>query len=131
MSWWARLLKKNTPPRDFAYMERVSRDGARSRVLPSGEELPLAPYTFNADGLATVHDASFLRDERFSAAYAAGVRTGHRITAPDKLHIECRDYLRCWAASHALRITSDFVECGVRTGIVSMALCRCTGLQRL
>ena len=130
MSWWARLLKKNTPPRDFAYTERVSRDGTRSRVLPGGEERLLAPYTFNADGLATVHDASFLRDERFNAAYAAGVRTGHRITAPEKLHIEWRVYLCCWAGRHAARIPGDFVECGVSTGIVSMAVCRYTEFQR-
>lgn len=116
---------------ELAYTERVYRDGSRSRLLPSGREVVFPPYSFNADGLATVHDASFLSEPRFRAAYAAGVHTGHRIAAPEKLHIEWRVYVCCWAARHATRISGDFVECGVGTGIVSLAISHYVGFEAL
>lgn len=78
--------------------------------------------TFAADGLWTVHNTSFLNDLRFQASYSLGVHSGHRICAPENLHIEWRVYVCCWAAQHALRIPGDFVECGVSTGIVSRAV---------
>ena len=81
-------------------------------------------WTYSADGFATTHNATFLGDPRFRAAYGAGVDSGHRICAPKDLHIEWRVYVCCWAAEHALRLQGDFVECGVSTGIVSRAVTR-------
>ena len=119
------------PAGELAYTEHVYRDGSRTRTLPDGRQLALPPYTFNADGLATVHDAGFLSDSRFAAAYAAGVRTGQRIAPPEKLHIEWRVYVCCWAARHAARLAGDFVDCGVGTGIVSLAVCRYIDFETL
>ena len=68
-------------------MEAIYRDGSRRRVLAGGRETLLPPYTYNADGLATVHDASFLADARFRAAYDAGAHSGHRICPPEQLHM--------------------------------------------
>jgi hypothetical protein len=69
----------------------------------------------------------FLSDPRFMAAYRAGMNTGHHILrAPgsdDDIHNEYRVYLCCWAARHAARLPGDFVECGVNTGITSVAIC--------
>jgi O-methyltransferase len=108
---------------ELAYTEHVHRDGSRRRVMPDGRQMQLPPYRFNADGLASVHDPGFLADAKFRAAYEAGARTGHRICAPQDLHIEWRVYVCCWAALHAARLPGDFVECGVSTGIVSLAVC--------
>ena len=131
--WLQGRARPSTEPGEgeLAYTERVYRDGRRVRRLPSGKEVSLPPYSFNADGLATVHDAGFQRDERFRDAYAAGVRTGHRISPPEKLHIEWRVYVCCWAAQHAACVAGDFVECGVGTGIVSLAVCRYVDFGRL
>ena len=79
-------------------------------------------FSFAADGLWTVHNADFLRDSRFRESYALGANSGHRICAPEDLHIEWRVYVCCWAARHALQLRGDFVECGVSTGIVSRAV---------
>jgi hypothetical protein len=119
------------PRPEVAYTEVVYRDGSRARVMAGGKEVPLPPYTFNADGLATVHAAGFLSDPRFADAYAAGANTGHRIAAPQKLHIEWRVYVCCWAARHAAHLDGDFVECGVGTGIVSLAVCRYVRFEAL
>lgn len=131
---WLQARARTPTERDdgeIAYTERVYRDGRRWRLFPGGKEVMLPPYTFNADGLATVHDATFLSDPRFAAAYAAGVRTGHRIAPPDKLHIEWRVYVCCWAGRHAAHLAGDFVECGVGTGIVSLSVCRYLEFQKL
>ena len=37
--------------------------------------------------------------------------------------IPWRQHVCCWAASNALRLEGDFVECGVHTGLFSMAIC--------
>ena len=91
---------------------------------------------YNADSLA-VWDKStaFLRDERFVEAYRAGMDSGHHILrAPgsrDDIHIEWRVHVLCWAAAHGARLEGDFVECGVNTGIYSLAVCKYLGFERL
>ncbi|KPK09091.1 MAG: hypothetical protein AMJ64_01450 [Betaproteobacteria bacterium SG8_39] len=107
------------------------RDGSRRRTLASGRELALPPYSYNADGLATVHDASFLADPRFRDAYRSGAHSGHRICPPEQLHIEWRVYVCCWAAKHAAQLPGDFAECGVSTGVVSLAVCHYVGFEKL
>jgi O-methyltransferase len=82
-------------------------------------EGPAWPVTFNADGLATVHNADFLADPVFREACRLGMNTGHRF--PGDLHIEWRIYVCCWAAQHGKQLRGDFVECGVNTGIYSRA----------
>jgi hypothetical protein len=96
----------------------------------------LGRAAYNADALA-VWDKStaFLQDPRFAAAYRAGMDSGHHILrAPgshDDIHVEWRVHVLCWAASHAARLEGDFVECGVNTGIYSLAVCRYLGFERL
>lgn len=69
----------------------------------------------------------FLQDERFLRAYQAGMDSGHKIGRPrgskDDIHIEWRVQIACWAACHALHLPGDLVECGVNTGILSLAIC--------
>ena len=123
--------KKPPPAEELAYTELVYRDGSRCLRLPDGRELRMPGYTFSADGLATVHDAGFLATPRFREAYAAGATSGQRICAPTELHIEWRVYVCCWAAAHAAQLQGDFAECGVSTGITSLAVCRYVGFERL
>jgi len=122
---------RTKPESELLYSDQVFRDGSRRRVLADGRQAMLPPYRYDADGLATIHEPGFLADSRFRAAYEAGARTGHRICPPENLHIEWRVYTCCWAASHAAKLPGDFVECGVSTGIVSLAVCRYTGFEKL
>jgi hypothetical protein len=71
------------------------------------------------DGLFTLHNQSFRRDPRFRAAYARGVRAS--LGALDG-GLEWRVHVALWAASTALRVEGDFVECGVNAGVVSSAV---------
>jgi hypothetical protein len=70
---------------------------------------------------------SWLREPAFVEAYRAGNDSGHKIGraagSNDDIHIEWRVHTACWAARHALHLPGDFVECGVNTGILSLAIC--------
>jgi hypothetical protein len=68
--------------------------------------------TYNQDGLATTHNADFMTDPRFAAAYAAGKATGSW-TFGD---LHWRAYIICWAAERGASLPGDFVECGVNRG---------------
>lgn len=72
------------------------------------------------DGLYTVHNQDFRRDPRFRAAYARGVQAS--LGADGGL--EWRVHVALWAASTALHVPGDFVECGVNAGVVSSAVMR-------
>lgn len=83
-----------------------------------------ANYTH--DHLAVWHKSvDFLKDPRFVEAYRRGMDSGHRIGRPAgsraDIHIEWRVHVLCWAAAHAAHLPGDFVECGVNTGIFSLA----------
>jgi hypothetical protein len=83
---------------------------------------------YNSDSLL-VYDKnlSFLRDERFMSAYRRGVHSGHKIGRAgglgEDIHIEWRVHVACWAARRACALPGSFVECGVNTGILSLAVC--------
>jgi hypothetical protein len=55
------------------------------------------------------------------------MQSGHHIVRPpgsdDDIHIEWRVHVLLWAASQAMHVPGDFVECGVNTGIFSLAIC--------
>lgn len=142
MGWLSALLnpigrhadvagRAGNPDPGLAYTDLVYASGKRRRVLADGAVFDLPRLTFEADGLATSHNCDFVFDPRFRKAYAAGAHSGQRIVAPDSLHIEWRVYVCCWAASYASRIPGDFVECGVSTGIVSLAVCHYVAFEQL
>lgn len=78
------------------------------------------PVTYNQDGLATTHNADFMTDPRFAAAYAAGQSTGSW-TFGD---LHWRAYVICWAAARCAELPGDFVECGVNRGGFALAVVR-------
>ena len=87
---------------------------------------PQLEPNYTADCLAVWHKSlDFLDDERFVEAYRRGMDSGHRIArepgSKTDIHIEWRVHVICWAASHAAKLPGDFVECGVNTGIFSLA----------
>ena len=73
--------------------------------------------TYDADGLATVHNADFLRDPAFVRAYARGVQA-----AEADYGWRWRIHVGLWAASSAVLLPGDFVECGVNRGFMSSAI---------
>ena len=84
--------------------------------------------TYNADHLKiSGKHLSFLHDPRFMNAYQRGMQSGHHILRPvgsdADIHIEYRAYICCWAAEMASKLPGDFVECGVNTGMYSLAIC--------
>jgi O-methyltransferase len=80
---------------------------------------PAWPVTYNADGLATVHNADFTLDPLFRRACALGMATPHHY---GDIHFEWRIYTCCWAALQAKHLGADYVECGVNTGVYSRAV---------
>jgi O-methyltransferase len=70
------------------------------------------PIRFCEDGLATIHNCDFLQSPRFLAAYKAGEQTG----SWRGWQLRWRAYVVCWAASYAVDLDGDFVECGVNRG---------------
>lgn len=84
--------------------------------------------SYYADNLAVWDKCvDFMQDPRFLSAYRRGMDSGHHIGRPpgshDDLHIEWRVYVAIWAAQQGLLLDGDFVECGVNTGIMSLAIC--------
>jgi O-methyltransferase len=61
------------------------------------------------------------------------MESGHKLTrsagADGDAHIEWRVHVACWAGRHASHLEGEFVECGVNTGILSLAVCRYVDLN--
>jgi hypothetical protein len=83
---------------------------------------------YHADHLAVWHrNVGFLGDPAFVRAYRRGMDSGHKMCRPmgstADIHIEWRVHVVCWAAWHARLLPGSFVECGVNTGVYSLAVC--------
>ncbi len=81
------------------------------------EKVNIGHLTYNQDGLACVHKCDFLHDPRFQEAYSAGKAT----QSWKESSIHWRVQVACWAASHAIKLEGDFVECGVNRGGLAIA----------
>jgi O-methyltransferase len=111
----------------------LGRGAQREINEPAAPELTLPDAAvilpnYYDDGLMKAYgrNADALLDDRFTNAYAAGMGSGHSFTWPgvDKaVDMPWRVYMACWAATHALNVEGDFVECGVHTGMLSLAVC--------
>jgi hypothetical protein len=88
---------------------------------------PEGTPSYNADGLKTwSKNISFLTDPRFQEAYRRGFNSGHAFYRADgsPIHsIEWRVAVTSWAAVHGSKLEGDLVECGVNTGVHSLAIC--------
>jgi O-methyltransferase len=96
----------------------------------SGNHLSKSLYgkvTYNEDGMATTHNADFMREPRFASAYAAGHETGSW-TFGD---LHWRAYIVCWAAERGAQLEGDFVECGVNRGGYALSVINYVGFAKL
>lgn len=75
--------------------------------------------TYCQDSLITEHGTDWMEEPRFKAAYEAGHATGHKF---GEMRCEWRVKVLLWAATHAMHLDGDFVECGVNTGVFSRAV---------
>lgn len=88
---------------------------------------------YNADALCVwAKNLEFLKEPRFQQAYQRGIKSGQKIGGElnRDIHIEWRVHVAVWAATHALRLKGDFVECGVNTGVLSLAICQYVDFNR-
>lgn len=93
--------------------------------LDKRRQYPKLEPTYHADNLCVWRkNTEFLREPRFAESYATAMDSWHQIDRErgSKIHVEWRIHVLCWAAHHALKLSGDFVECGVRTGMFSLAV---------
>ncbi|HVT11137.1 MAG TPA: TylF/MycF/NovP-related O-methyltransferase [Fimbriimonadaceae bacterium] len=93
-----------------------------------GRQYVRPAYTYASDGYCTNHNASCLDEPGFRRAYAQGIQTGHQFGDID---LRWRVHQYCWAAWHAKHLEGAFVECGVNTGIFSVAVMNYIGFNHL
>jgi O-methyltransferase len=79
------------------------------------------------DGLFTVHNSDFRKDQKFREAYRLGKATG----SWGRQDVEWRAYVCCWAAWSVRNKEGDFVECGVNRGGLSRAVIHYVNFERL
>ena len=70
------------------------------------------------DGLFTQHCATFMKDDHFLEAYAAGEATGSWSGAA----VHWRVHIACWLAERASHLEGDLIECGVNRGGIARAI---------
>jgi len=79
---------------------------------------------FRSDGFGTKGKSlKFMNDPAFIDAWNASAETGFKATGNNIPDIRWRAHIALWAAQSCLKLEGDFVECGVFTGIFSMAIC--------
>ncbi len=99
---------------------------AALRALKSnGPDLPT--NTYDQDGLATVHNCDFMSDEAFIRAY----EEGERLNSWFGTQVHWRVHTLFWAATRALQLEGDFVECGVHKGGFSRAIIEYVDFSKL
>lgn len=103
--------------------------GGGSTNVPAPDCFPQHMRTYNQDGLITMHDCSFMQDQRFAKAYAAAAATRSWVGPWGQAKIHWRAHVLCWAGERALEVEGDFVECGVDRGGTAMLLLTFLGLH--
>ena len=91
---------------------------AALKALKGGPAEQPVEYTYDQDGLRTEHNCDFMFDRKFANAYSAGEELDSWFGG--KVH--WRVHVLFWAATRALRLEGDFVECGVHRGGFSKAV---------
>jgi hypothetical protein len=83
------------------------------------------------DGLGTVSkNLEFFSTEPFRSASQFGAEGSIGVYGPGIIDVRWRQHMACFAAKHGLTIEGDFVECGVHTGLMSMAVCKFLDFDR-
>jgi hypothetical protein len=88
---------------------------------------PEPRWSYDGDGMRTIHSADCLADPAFREAYAHAKAIG----AWHGSDVEWRAYTVCWAARKASALDGDYVECGVDRGGFSRAAMHYIGFEDL
>jgi hypothetical protein len=89
--------------------------------------VPLTNVTYNQDGLVTVHNCDFMKDEAFQQAYQAG----ESLDSWFNCQVHWRIHTILWAAKRAENMEGDFVECGVNKGGFSRTIIEYINFENL
>lgn len=95
----------------------VTEVAAAKAVMEEQQTGADVPVVYDQDGLRSIHNHDFMKDQRFRAAYARGV-----IAAGEDYRWHWRVHTGLWAASTAIKIPGDFIEFGVNRGFLSSAI---------
>jgi hypothetical protein len=87
----------------------------------------LVPGLYAQDGMASIHDHSFMDDARFREAYARGLQA---IDGEPDYAWHWRIHVALWATAHAARVPGDFVECGTNRGFQASAVMKALDWNR-
>jgi hypothetical protein len=103
---------------ELAEVSREHVEAILYALRDSGHDVPaIDAAAYNEDFLTTIHNADFLRDPRFIAAYERGIEA-----VGGDYRFRWRVHVGLWAAATAIRLDGDFVECGVNRGFMSSAI---------
>ena len=69
------------------------------------------------------HSLEFMHTEKFETAWDVASKAAQRGWDKGVPDIRWRVHVAIWAAQNGLNLEGDFVECGVHTGILSLAIC--------
>ena len=100
----------------------------KEKLLEENYLLPKDKITYSNDLLYTYHNADFLNDKLFKESYKLAKSTDGGALLKN-YDIEWRIHVLCWAASHAIHLDGDFVDCGVHTGIFARAVINYTKFE--
>lgn len=110
--------------RKFGYLKKE----ILNSLIEKNHVLPKSRITYSNDLLYTFHNSDFLKDPLFIESYELGKNTDNGTLLKDN-DIQWRIHVLCWAASHAMHLEGDFVDCGVHTGIFPRAVINYTNFQ--
>jgi len=96
----------------------MSPNKLRRALRAMRRELKNSPsiFSYDRDGLSTIHNADFMNNPRFQKAMERAAQSDYRY------EIEWRIHIATWAAEHCMRLPGDFIECGVNRGFTSSAI---------
>ena len=100
-----------------------------NKLIDENHILSKSKITYSNDLLYTFHNSDFLKDPLFVESYELGKNTDGG-TLLKNYDIQWRIHVLCWAASHAMHLEGDFVDCGVHTGIFARAVINYTSFQK-
>jgi hypothetical protein len=100
------------------YLQYGYDEGRSFKRMSALLQAKMGSDVFEFDGLTSVHNHDFMIDPVYQAAYQRGVQAakGHDYQWYWRIHISL------WAASTAIKLPGDFVECGVNRGFLSSAI---------
>lgn len=111
--------------RKFGYIKKEK----LNNLLEKNYILPKSKITYSNDLLYTFHNSDFLKDPLFIESYELGKSTDNGTLLKNN-DIQWRIHVLCWAASHAMHLEGDFVDCGVHTGIFARAVINYANFQK-